>query len=134
MQNIVAINCSTIVTTFSCTNNEMHSATKLTTLPLNVMILNSCCRIGNLWEKYFCLNSDSEGSNCKKVIKNFPQLEEYTHYLKESARYFNSAPDCCLCSFKKDKDGNIVKYMNPDHKEDFDALLKRFSGNMESIR
>lgn len=73
----------------------------------------------------FCFNSDSEGNNCKKVIKNFPQLEEYTQNLKESARYFKSAPDYCLCSIKKDKEGNIEKYINPNHTDDFDALLKK---------
>lgn len=73
----------------------------------------------------FCFNADSEGNNCKKVIKNFPQLEEYTQYLKESDRYFKSAPDYCLCSFKKDKEGNIVKYINQNHTDDFDALLKK---------
>lgn len=73
----------------------------------------------------FCFNADSDGSNCKKVIKKFPQLEDYRQYLKESVRYFKSAPDYCLCSVKKDKEGNIVKHMNANHIDDFNALLKK---------
>lgn len=72
----------------------------------------------------FSFTDGFSGELCQKIKKTFPALSEYILHIKESERYFKSAPDNCFTSIRKNN-GKIEKYLKAGHNDDFGALLKK---------
>lgn len=70
----------------------------------------------------FCFDSDADGVNTEKVIKQFPSLAKYKHFARLSD---DLSPQVCLTSAYFDESGNRRLYVDPDHTCDFRALLKK---------
>ncbi len=73
----------------------------------------------------FCFRSDSDGSICDKVIKQFKNLSQYKKYFKRSELYFKSMPEYQMSSVSVDDKGIINLHIDRNHSDDLSCLLKK---------